>query len=288
MAGTDSQKQFLTLIRDFATEKSQSERRVSDLRKHYSELQTAFDAANADLENTKRSKETIEHELRCFQVESSLKDPSIQAQEARISLLQQEMSKLESDLGDLKSDESVLRDDFISKMLEFNKKLRKLQEMSIDYFRKDEHTELSSNVGEEKLLGKQASFDIQDNLRALEDKLAHAGDQIRLKEQEYQEEESIHKVVLQQLPSLERRAFLIEAIMKETKELQDLAGYPFLNQFNSAYSVSLLAVISLTDNKQTAESEKEYALLGQLMQRRYACPSCQLDNMADMGGTVST
>lgn len=49
--------------------------------------------------------------------------------------------------------------------------------------------------GEEKLLGKQASFDIQDNLRALEDKLAHAGDQIRLKEQEYQEEESIHKVV---------------------------------------------------------------------------------------------
>ncbi|XXG65203.1 hypothetical protein AAC387_Pa05g2968 [Persea americana] len=243
MAGTDSQKQFLTLIRDFATEKSQSERRVSDLRKHYSELQTAFDAANADLENTKRSKETIEHELRCFQVESSLKDPSIQAQEARISLLQQEMSKLESDLGDLKSDESVLRDDFISKMLEFNKKLRKLQEMSIDYFRKDEHTELSSNVGEEKLLGKQASFDIQDNLRALEDKLAHAGDQIRLKEQEYQEEESIHKVVLQQLPSLERRAFLIEAIMKETKELQDLAGYPFLNQFNSAYSVSLLGTI---------------------------------------------
>ncbi|KAJ8641643.1 hypothetical protein MRB53_018337 [Persea americana] len=243
MAGTDSQKQFLTLIRDFATEKSQSERRVSDLRKHYSELQTAFDAANADLENTKRSKETIEHELRCFQVESSLKDPSIQAQEARISLLQQEMSKLESDLGDLKSDESVLRDDFISKMLEFNKKLRKLQEMSIDYFRKDEHSELSSNVGEEKLLGKQASFDIQDNLRALEDKLAHAGDQIRLKEQEYQEEESIHKVVLQQLPSLERRAFLIEAIMKETKELQDLAGYPFLNQFNSAYSVSLLGTI---------------------------------------------
>ncbi|RWR82238.1 coiled-coil domain-containing protein 136 isoform X2 [Cinnamomum micranthum f. kanehirae] len=232
MAGTDSQKQFLTLIRDFATEKSQSERRVSDLRKHYSELQTAFDAANADLENTKRSKETIEHELRCFQVESSLKDPSIQAQEARISLLQQEMSKLESNLGDLKNDESVLRDDFITKMLEFNKKLRKLQEMSVDYFRKDGHTELSSTVGEEKLRGKQASFDIQDNLRALEDKLAHAGDQIRLEEQEYQEEENIHK--------------------------------------------------------ETAESEKEYALLGQLMQRRYACPNCQLDNMADMGGTVST
>lgn len=49
--------------------------------------------------------------------------------------------------------------------------------------------------GEEKLLGKQASFDIQDNLRALEDKLAHAGDQILLEEQEYQEEENIHKEV---------------------------------------------------------------------------------------------
>lgn len=39
--------------------------------------------------------------------------------------------------------------------------------------------------------------------------------------------------VLQELPSLEKTVFLMEAITKETKELQDLAGYPFLNQINS-------------------------------------------------------
>ncbi|KAJ8641645.1 hypothetical protein MRB53_018339 [Persea americana] len=103
MAGADPQKQLLTPSGDSATEESQSEQMLSDPRKHYSELQRELDAANADLENAKRSKKKIEDELRCFlEVESSLKDPSIQAQEAKISSGQQELQKaLDAANGDL-------------------------------------------------------------------------------------------------------------------------------------------------------------------------------------------
>ncbi|KAL5974290.1 hypothetical protein ACLOJK_030954 [Asimina triloba] len=40
-------------------------------------------------------------------------------------------------------------------------------------------------------------------------------------------------------------------------------------------------VVALTGNKQTAESEQAYASLGELLQIRYACPSCKFHNVVD-------
>ncbi|XP_077236680.1 spindle assembly checkpoint component isoform X2 [Tasmannia lanceolata] len=257
MAEGDNRKQLLTLIRDFATEKSQGERRVSDLKKRFAELRAELDAANADLENAKRSKEMIEQELRGSEVESDLNKASIQALEARTSLLQEEISKIGSDLRALKNEEGISRDEFVSYMFALNKKIRKFQEMTVGSFDKGQHIELPS-YAEEKLQGKQGFFNIQDGLKDVEDKLVGINDQTHIKEQEYQEEQSIHKEILQELANSERRVFLMDAVTKETKELQDLA-------------------------RQTEESEKAYASYGEELQRRYACPSCQFDNMGDLG-----
>ncbi|XP_058115517.1 uncharacterized protein LOC131258304 isoform X2 [Magnolia sinica] len=189
MAGGDSQKQLLSLIRDFATEKSQGERRVSDLRKRSAELRTELVTANAVLENAKRCKETTEHDLRGSEVELSLNEASIQAQEARTCLLQEEISKIGSDLGHLKNDEGFSRDDFIKKMFELNKKLRKLQETTIISFHKEKSADFSSCI-DQKVEDKQA-FNIQDILKAIEDKLVHISAQTHEKEQECNEEENI-------------------------------------------------------------------------------------------------
>ncbi|KAG1355076.1 putative kinesin-like protein K39 [Cocos nucifera] len=87
MATGEPQKQLLSLIRDFITEKSQGERRVSDLKKRFLELQTDLVATNADLEAAKRSKEVIEQELRGSEVLLSVADASIKAQEVSLFLL---------------------------------------------------------------------------------------------------------------------------------------------------------------------------------------------------------
>lgn len=58
-----------------------SEHRVSDLRKRFAQLQGELTAANADLEGLKESKEMAEQELRGAQVQLSMIDASIQAQE---------------------------------------------------------------------------------------------------------------------------------------------------------------------------------------------------------------
>ncbi|GAU23055.1 hypothetical protein TSUD_337030 [Trifolium subterraneum] len=70
MAGTgnDSQKQLLSIIRNFATEKSQGERRVVTLRKQFETLKSDLSIANAELEKFKRCKELVEQELKGFEL----------------------------------------------------------------------------------------------------------------------------------------------------------------------------------------------------------------------------
>ncbi|KAK3410127.1 hypothetical protein EUGRSUZ_J02159 [Eucalyptus grandis] len=108
MAGTDAQKQLLALIRDFASEKSQGERRVAGLRKQIEELRSALDAANAELEDTKIRRETAEQELKGYEVELAVNESAIQALEARISATQKEASTVRSDLQDLKIQQELL------------------------------------------------------------------------------------------------------------------------------------------------------------------------------------
>ncbi|KAA3459364.1 cingulin-like [Gossypium australe] len=102
MAGIDPPKNLLSLIRDFASEKSQGERRVVGLKKQIEELRSELEAANSELEEAKRLKETTEQELKGFEVELALNEASIQALEARIALIQDEVSNVGSEIEELK------------------------------------------------------------------------------------------------------------------------------------------------------------------------------------------
>ncbi|KAL3612044.1 hypothetical protein D5086_003064 [Populus alba] len=124
MAATDPQRQLLTLIRDFASEKSQGERRVVGLEKRIVELGCQLDAANAEMEEVKRFKETTELELKGYEFQLAFNDVSIQTLEARISMIQDEISSVGSEVEGLKDEEGASRDEFIRQMFELNTKIR--------------------------------------------------------------------------------------------------------------------------------------------------------------------
>ncbi|OAY79206.1 hypothetical protein ACMD2_00053 [Ananas comosus] len=114
MANAEPQKQLLSLIRDFATEKSRGERRVSDLRKRLVELQYDLDSANSDLASAKRAKEMVEEELQGSQAHLAMTDASMLVIEGRIYRLQEEISKVGSDLAALKVGDKESRVSLIS------------------------------------------------------------------------------------------------------------------------------------------------------------------------------
>ncbi|CAN1322240.1 hypothetical protein LINPERPRIM_LOCUS32320 [Linum perenne] len=82
MAGTE-QKQLLALIRDFASEKSQGERRVTGLKKRNQELQSEIKTENEELDKTKRLKETAENNFKGYEVKLAILDGSFQTLEVR-------------------------------------------------------------------------------------------------------------------------------------------------------------------------------------------------------------
>ncbi|KAL5742320.1 hypothetical protein ACOSP7_029052 [Xanthoceras sorbifolium] len=220
MAGTDTKKQFLNLIRDFASEKSQGERRVVGLKKQIKELESELEALNAELEEAKRFKETTEQELKGFEVELALNDTTIQALESRISLIQDEISAVGSDVEALKDKQEALRDGFISQMFQLNAKIRAFQQTMAFDFPNDNSVGTAADLK----LSKEEVGEVA--LTTLEDMLADIGSQTEKEEKEYIEEENIQKQVQLELNDLERKVSLMEAIMKETKALQDLTRYP--------------------------------------------------------------
>nr|CAB3467651.1 unnamed protein product [Digitaria exilis] len=110
-AGSETPKQLLSIIRDFASEKSHGERRVSDLKRRLADARAEADAAAAELEAAKRAREAAEQELRGSQVQAAIAAKTIQALEATISRLQEEISKVASNLDELKeiSTDGLLR-----------------------------------------------------------------------------------------------------------------------------------------------------------------------------------
>ncbi|KAB5548038.1 hypothetical protein DKX38_011444 [Salix brachista] len=72
MAATDPHRQLLTLIREFASEKSQGERRMIGLKKRIQELGCEVDVANAEMEEMKCIKETTEQELKGNELQLAL------------------------------------------------------------------------------------------------------------------------------------------------------------------------------------------------------------------------
>ncbi|KAF9604323.1 hypothetical protein IFM89_005904 [Coptis chinensis] len=305
------QKQLLTLIRDFATEKSQGERRVAGLKKRIEELRSTLDLTNEHLEESKGLKESAEQELKGFEVELSLNDSSILAQQSRICLIQEEISKIGSQVEALKTEERIHRDDFINQMVEFNKMIRPgvlhqvhgrsfvlvnratstvnflMQKISRDNSL-DSFIRMQLVVTGDKVEDKQTMLDVQVALNDLEDKLELITSQTHKQEVEYQENQDKQTKVQQELVDWEKNASFIKAVVKETKELQELTRYPFLisrPNWTPTYS-TFSEDLSLTLNTQTAESEETCAALGEELQRRCACPSCHLDNIGALGGIL--
>ncbi|KAK6928255.1 hypothetical protein RJ641_006846 [Dillenia turbinata] len=255
MAGGDSQKQFLTLIRDFAAEKSQGERRISGLKKQIAELSPLLEAAHADLEEAKRHKETAEQELKGLEVELNLNETSIQTLQARISLIQDEISAIASDLECLKAKENASRDEFLSKMYKLNAEIRNFHKNLAFTFSGEMGAVASTELGRQ-LLSKD---DDLTESKLLEDKLTDVISQLEKEEQDYQ-------VIKQELTDLETKITLMDSIAKETKEWTD--------------------VFYLTKNKQNSELEEACASLGEELQKRCVCPSCHRDNVEELGGLL--
>ncbi|XP_058187423.1 uncharacterized protein LOC131304262 [Rhododendron vialii] len=222
MAGTDPQKQLFALLRDFATENSQGERRIVGLKKRIQELWSEFELANAELEDAKRLKENMEQEIKGYEVELAMNEASIQTLEARVALIQEEISVAGSGLEALKNEEGALRDDFIDKMFMLNDDIRKFQEKMVCAFAKDNPIESSMNNGNDLCDAEDAEV----SRRALENQIAELVSQTNIEEQECQAELNACNQVQVELIDMERKVFLMEAIMKESILLQDLTRYP--------------------------------------------------------------
>ncbi|KAJ6298567.1 hypothetical protein OIU76_019675 [Salix suchowensis] len=259
MAATDPQRQFLALIHDFASEKSQGERRVIGLKKRIVELGCQVDVANAEMEEVKRFKETAELELKGYEFQLALNDVSIQTLEARVSMIQDEISSAGSEVEGLKDEEEASRDKFVRQMFELNTRIRKFQA------EKGLESQKRSSIGTTADCKAQKKVDAEVDLRALKDVLAHVASQIIKEEQEYLAEENIQKQVQEEYADLQRKVSLVEVIAKETKDRDEYPG-------------SYL--------RQTSELEQNCASLGEQLQNRCICPICRADNVEALGGVL--
>ncbi|KAL9380850.1 hypothetical protein Peur_026507 [Populus x canadensis] len=240
MAASDPQRQLLTLIREFATEKSQGEK-SHGLEKRIQELGCEVDVANGEMEEVKCIKETTEQELKGYELQLALNEASIQTLEARISIIQDEISSVGSQVEGLKNEEGASRDEFIRQMFDLNAKIRKFQEEKCIKSQKKSSTgttavllnvmlitttmDISRLIEPDRKAVKKVVTEVE--LRALEDILAHVASQTTKEEQEYIAEENIQNQVQKEYIDLQRKVSLMEAIVKETKALQDLTRYPF-------------------------------------------------------------
>uniref|UniRef100_A0A2N9ELD9 Uncharacterized protein n=1 Tax=Fagus sylvatica TaxID=28930 RepID=A0A2N9ELD9_FAGSY len=246
-------------------------RRVVDLKKRFEELRSEVDKANAEHEDAKRAKETAEQELKGYEVESALNESSIQTQEARISLIQDEISTVGSNVEALKNEEGAFRDEFTRQMVAFNTKIRKFHETNACNVHHENHVGTAA-VTKDKHVNKVTEVDPMTS----EDTMAHIISETTQQEEEYQAELNFQKLVQQELIDCEKKVSLMEVIMKVTKALQDITRYPYQNY--------VAKNVSLTGNKQTSELEVTCASLGEELQRSCICPSCHLDNVDVLSG----
>ncbi|KAI4351540.1 hypothetical protein L6164_005898 [Bauhinia variegata] len=222
MAGSDPQRELLSLFRIVASEKSQGERRIVTLTKKIEELKSALSEANAELEDVKRSKELVEQELKGYEVQLSMSEALVQTLQPRVSLIQDEISSVGCDLEDLKNEEAALREEFINRMLVLNAEIRKF------------HGSVTCNIDavdsasyEDGAQGIMKENDAEDSLSTIENKLADILARTTKEEEEYEAKKNIHKKVQQELIDWERKVSLMHMMIKETKALQDLTIYPF-------------------------------------------------------------
>ncbi|KAK7411494.1 hypothetical protein VNO78_02928 [Psophocarpus tetragonolobus] len=238
--GSDSQKQLLSLIRNFAAEKSQGERRVVNLKKQIEKLTSELSVANTELENAKRCKEQTEQDLKGFEVQLMLSESSAQTLEARVSLIQDHISAVGSDLETLKCEEAALREQFFHNMLHMNGKIREFQESHITS--DIDAVDCTASRDATQVIMKENDTEVA--LRVLQSTLLEVISQTAKEDEEYQSEQKIHKNVQQQLIDCERKVSLMSMIVMETKELQDLTIYPYKYLTSDIVLVVLIVSIS--------------------------------------------
>ncbi|XP_057722828.1 uncharacterized protein LOC130936712 [Arachis stenosperma] len=236
MAGTERdhpQKQLLSLIRNFASEKSQGERRVVTLRKQIEKLTSDLSVVNVELEDAKRCKELTEQEIIGFEVQFSMSEASAQTLEARISRIQYEISALRSEVETLKMEEAALREQFIHSMLDLNAKIRRFHESIINCDIEAVDCEAYTDAPQVNM--KENEND--DEIVALESMLSDILSQTTKEDEEYRAEIETHKKVQQELLDCETKVSLLNTIVTETRALQDLTIYPY------EYSNHIVAVL---------------------------------------------
>ncbi|XP_010514539.1 PREDICTED: uncharacterized protein LOC104790477 isoform X3 [Camelina sativa] len=213
MAGIDTQKQFLSLIRDFTSERSRGEQRVVGLKKRIEVLQSEVEAANSEVEHAKRIKEVSEEELNGYEVELSLNDATIQSLEARIGLLQDEVSTIGSEIDALKNKEGLLRDQFISQMEELNKEIREFQRT------------VESSLSNDDSTGVTATFEDGHGAdsEAIKKMLSDVNSQLAKEEDGYLAEQKIQQQLQKELDEYEKKMSLMESITEKTNSVQVLA-----------------------------------------------------------------
>ncbi|CAH2045073.1 unnamed protein product [Thlaspi arvense] len=258
MAGIDTQRQLLSLIRDFTSERSRGEQRVVGLKKQIETLQSEVESAFAEVENAKRIKEVAEEELNGYEVESSLNDATIQSLEARIALLQDEISTLGSEVDALKNKEGLLRDQFISQMVELNKEIREFQKTVASSVGNGDSTSITANVkGFEDGHGADSE--------ATKDMISDVNSQLAKEEEGYMAEQNIKEQLQKELNEYEKKMSLMEAITEKTNSVQLLARYPYF--------------LSLMEYKLASELEQTLASLGEELQKRCQCQHCHAENL---------
>ncbi|PUZ61562.1 hypothetical protein GQ55_4G286100 [Panicum hallii var. hallii] len=257
-AGSETPNQLLSIIRDFASEKSHGERRVCDLKRRLADVRAAADAAAAELDAAKRAREAAEQELRGSQAQAAIAAATIQALEATVSRLQEEISKAGTDLDAIKSKGDSERDDFISQMHDMNAKIRQFQQMVSLELAEYNQSDLQSTEGQH--VGDMTeTVESEGILKNLTDKVSRIDAEVQLLEGAYKKDLLDHDKVRQELADIQAKRALMEAVMGERKQLKEIGG-------------------------RAAELAKVHASLVEELQRRYTCHGCGINNMPGLEG----
>ncbi|KAF3329111.1 hypothetical protein FCM35_KLT06189 [Carex littledalei] len=181
---------------------SYSERRVSDLKKRMLDLTSDLESANSDLEVAKQSREMTDQELKGTQFQLAMTCASIQA---------------------LENKEDAEREGFKMKMLEINSRIREFQEMAVKSTSKQSELPLSKGYFTKSEIN---MIESEESLKGLEENLKCINAEMQMLEAEYEKQLNDHSEVSKELGNLRRKRILVEAIVEESKLLQELAGYP--------------------------------------------------------------
>ncbi|GMH05073.1 hypothetical protein Nepgr_006913 [Nepenthes gracilis] len=188
MVRTENQKQLLSWISDYASDSSQKERRVVNLKKQIHQLRCKIDAACAELENAKLLKETTEQALRGYEVELAIAEASVQTTETRIASSQYEISTVGSDVEALKNQEGAMRDKFIKEMFDFNCEIRRFHALVSSSISEESCTRGSSARADQDCRGRNDAEFI-----ALGREISSVASEIITKEQECEQEKDLQQ-----------------------------------------------------------------------------------------------